>query len=104
MLQALKAVEWRIRLHAHALDARVQLLQPPRRAYKCSARAQARHKVRYLPVGLLPDLVRRPRVIRRSAIVRFPVLVVSVLVGVVEPCGVLRQLASLADRYIRTIV
>ena len=98
VLQPFQSIERRVRLHGDALDLRVQLLQSARRSHKGSGGAQGRDKVRHLTLGLLPDFV------AGCAVVRAPVFVVRILVGVVVPVRFRRNhLPRLANRAVGSI-
>ncbi len=76
VLQTFQSIEGRIGFERNALDGGIQFLQSPRRADKCAAGAQAGQKMRDAAFSLPPDFV------RRGFIMRAPVVVVRVLVGV----------------------
>ncbi len=76
--------------------SRLMLAQAPADADERAARAQARDEMRHTAVGLRQDLG------RRRLVVRPPVGVVVVLVGVEVPLRVLgEQAARFADRAVR---
>ncbi len=85
VLQSLKAVEGRVRLHGDALNLRVQLFQSASGPHKSSGGPQGRDKVRHLSFGLLPDFV------AGCPVVRAPVFVVRVLICVEIPIRLCRD-------------
>src|ERR1700742_421455 len=83
VLEAFEAVEGRVGLHGDAADGGVELAQAAGGAHEGAGGAEAGDEVRDLPAGLLPDFV------GGGVVVGAPVVVVAVLVGVEEFCGVL---------------
>ena len=97
MLQAFEAVERPVRLHRDQLHRGLLLLQPPAGAHERAARAEAGDEVRDAPAGLGQDLD------GGRVVVRPPVGLVAVLVGVEVALGLEReQPPRLADGAVRS--
>src|SRR5438876_313937 len=65
-----------IRLKADEANCRIELVQSPARANKCSARTESCHKVRNFAVRLFPYLI------RGRAVMRLPICGIAVLVRI----------------------
>src|SRR4051794_36221960 len=76
MLRALDSMERRVWLQRNASDIRIQLPKPPCRANKRSSGSHDRDQVCDASRSLLPDFVRCRRVVRA------PVRIIGILVGV----------------------
>src|SRR5450631_2293150 len=92
VLGAFDSVERRVGLQRDALHGRVQFFEATRGPDEGAAGAEHRDKMRNASLGLLPDFVGGP------VIVRFPVGVVGILVGIEILIGMLGgELAGQAD-------
>jgi len=83
MLGAFDAVKWRVRLQRDATDVRIEFSQASRRADESSSRPHDRYKMRDAAFGLLPDFV------RGGEVMRAPVGVIGILVGIEIKIGML---------------
>src|SRR5882672_2721107 len=83
VLRALDAMKWRVRLQRDAADMRIQFFQSPRGPDKSSRRTHHRDEVSNAAFGLSPDFV------GSGLIMRTPIRVVGILVGIKVKIGML---------------